>query len=258
MAEPRPEAVPQRAVLADAMEHANLPVARRGALPAHRRPPLPRRPVPADAQPGHGGQRPGRVRPARSRPRSGPPRSTRCWRGRAERPPAVPAPTGDALLELIELAVGEPVPPEYEAMTAEDMGFDRADGPPSRRRRTSGWSSSAPACRACSPRSGSPRRASTTWCWRRTPTSAAPGWRTPTRARASTPPATSTPTRSRRGAGPPTSASATRCSPTCATSPTRTTCARSSGSAPRWRARSTATSAGPSPPPRARRSPPTP
>jgi 4-hydroxyacetophenone monooxygenase len=35
----------------------------------------------------------------------------------------VPAPTGDALLELIELAVGEPVPPEYEAMAAEDMGF---------------------------------------------------------------------------------------------------------------------------------------
>ncbi len=42
------------------------------------------------------------------------------------RPPAVPAPTGDALLELIDLAVGEPVPPEYEAMTAEDMGFRSA------------------------------------------------------------------------------------------------------------------------------------
>ena len=56
----------------------------------------------------------------------------------------MPAPTGDALLELIELAVGEPVPPEYGPMAAEDMGFDRRRRPPSRRRRTSGWSSSAP------------------------------------------------------------------------------------------------------------------
>lgn len=41
----------------------------------------------------------------------------------AGRPAAVPAPTGDALVELMGLAVGEPVPAEYAAMTAEDMGF---------------------------------------------------------------------------------------------------------------------------------------
>ena len=73
----------------------------------------------------------------------------------AGRPPAVPAPTGDALLELIELAVGEPVPPEYEADGGRGHGLHRAEGPRGppavglpggrhRRRRR----------RACSPRSG--------------------------------------------------------------------------------------------------------
>ncbi|MER5675265.1 flavin-containing monooxygenase [Pseudonocardia alni] len=41
----------------------------------------------------------------------------------AGRPPAVPAPTGEVLRELLELANGEPVPPEYAEMLAEDMGF---------------------------------------------------------------------------------------------------------------------------------------
>ena len=41
----------------------------------------------------------------------------------AGRQPAVPAPTGTFLVELMSLAVGEPVPAEYEAMAAEDMGF---------------------------------------------------------------------------------------------------------------------------------------
>ncbi|MEJ8281958.1 flavin-containing monooxygenase [Pseudonocardia spirodelae] len=41
----------------------------------------------------------------------------------AGRPPAVPAPTGEALRELLELANGEPVAPEYAEMLAEDMGF---------------------------------------------------------------------------------------------------------------------------------------
>jgi 4-hydroxyacetophenone monooxygenase len=41
----------------------------------------------------------------------------------AGEPPAVPAPTGEALRELLELATGEPVPPEYADMAAEDMGF---------------------------------------------------------------------------------------------------------------------------------------
>ena len=61
------------------------------------------------------------------------------------RPPALPAPTGDALLELMGLAVGEPVPPEYEPMLAEDMGFRAARaGAPGAADRASAWSSSAP------------------------------------------------------------------------------------------------------------------
>jgi 4-hydroxyacetophenone monooxygenase len=122
MAEPRPEAVPQRVVLADAMEHANLPslVAVLYQLTGDRR-------YLADP-----------YRPTRSRgmedndPGGFPPEvqaeikaaavdAVLAWAG--GRAPAVPAPTGDALLELIELAVGEQVPPEYEAMAAEDMGF---------------------------------------------------------------------------------------------------------------------------------------
>jgi 4-hydroxyacetophenone monooxygenase len=41
----------------------------------------------------------------------------------AGRPPAVPAPTGDLLNELLTLATGEPVPDEYADMMAEDMRF---------------------------------------------------------------------------------------------------------------------------------------
>lgn len=40
--------------------------------------------------------------------------------------PAVPAPTGQALVELLELATGEPVPTEYAEMVAQDMGFTAA------------------------------------------------------------------------------------------------------------------------------------
>ncbi|MEV1292855.1 NAD(P)/FAD-dependent oxidoreductase [Pseudonocardia sp. NPDC049635] len=42
----------------------------------------------------------------------------------AGRPPAVPAPTGPALTELLELANGEEVPEEYAEMVAQDMGFE--------------------------------------------------------------------------------------------------------------------------------------
>ncbi|WP_312860079.1 flavin-containing monooxygenase [Pseudonocardia bannensis] len=38
--------------------------------------------------------------------------------------PAVPVPTGAALVELLELANGETVPPEYADMVAEDNGFE--------------------------------------------------------------------------------------------------------------------------------------
>lgn len=47
----------------------------------------------------------------------------------AGRPAAVPAPTGDTLLELARISVGEEVPAEYEAMTAEQMGFRPAPRP---------------------------------------------------------------------------------------------------------------------------------
>jgi 4-hydroxyacetophenone monooxygenase len=45
----------------------------------------------------------------------------------AGRAPALPAPTGATLLELMTLAAGEPVPAEYVAMAAEDMGFRAPD-----------------------------------------------------------------------------------------------------------------------------------
>jgi 4-hydroxyacetophenone monooxygenase len=128
MAEPRPDAVPERTVLAEAMEHANLPtlVAVLHQLTGDRRwlaPPF----------------RPTRSRGMEDNDTGGFPAAVQAEiRGAAVdavtawaagRPPAIPAPTGDALLELIDLAVGEPVPPEYEAMTAEDMGFRPAPIP---------------------------------------------------------------------------------------------------------------------------------
>ena len=45
----------------------------------------------------------------------------------AGHPAAVPTPTGPALLALLSLAVGEEVPPEYEPMVAQDMGFRAPD-----------------------------------------------------------------------------------------------------------------------------------
>jgi len=122
MAEPRPEAVPQRAVLADAMEHANLPslVAVLYQLTGDRRyladpyRPTRSRGMEDNDLGGFGPEVQAEIRAAAVD-------AVLAWA--SGRPPAVPAPTGDALLELIELAVGEPVPPEYEAMASEDMGF---------------------------------------------------------------------------------------------------------------------------------------
>jgi 4-hydroxyacetophenone monooxygenase len=128
MAEPRPEAVPQRAVLAGAMEHANLPslVAVLYQLTGDRRYLAdPYRPTRSrgmeDNDPG------GFAPEVQAEIRAAAVDAVLEWAG--GRPPAVPAPTGDALLELIELAVGEPVPPEYEAMAAEDMGFTAPKAP---------------------------------------------------------------------------------------------------------------------------------
>jgi 4-hydroxyacetophenone monooxygenase len=128
MAEPRPEAVPQRAVLACAMEHANLPslVAVLYQLTGDRRYLAdPYRPTRSrgmeDNDPG------GFAPEVQAEIRAAAVDAVLEWAG--GRSPAVPAPTGDALLELIELAVGEPVPPEYEAMAAEDMGFTAPKAP---------------------------------------------------------------------------------------------------------------------------------
>ncbi len=128
MAEPRRDAVPERSVLAEAMEHANLPtlVAVLHQLTGdHRWLDAPYRPTRSrgmeDNDPG------GFSLDIQAEIRAAAVDAVLEWG--AGRPPAVAAPTGDALLELIDLAVGEPVPPEYEAMTAEDMGFRPASPP---------------------------------------------------------------------------------------------------------------------------------
>jgi 4-hydroxyacetophenone monooxygenase len=128
MADPRPEAVPGRAVLAEAMEHANLPslVAVVYQLTGDRRFLAdPYRPTRSRGMEDNdlGGFAPA----VQAEIRAAAVDAVRAWA--AGRPPAVPAPTGEELLELVHLAVGEPVPPEYEAMTAEDMGFRAVDVP---------------------------------------------------------------------------------------------------------------------------------
>ena len=82
-----------------------------------------------------------------------------------------------------------------DGVDARDVAWD--DVPPDAAG-PSASSSSAPACRACSRRSGSSRPASPTSSSRRTTASAAPGSRTPIPAAASTSRTTSTATRSRR------------------------------------------------------------
>ena len=128
MAEPRPDAVPERAVLAEAMEHANLPtlVAVLHQLTGDRSwlaPPF--RPTRSRGMEDNdsGGFPPD----VQAEIRAAAVDAVTAWAD--GRPPAVPAPTGGALLELVDLAVGEQVPPEYEAMTAEDMGFRTAPIP---------------------------------------------------------------------------------------------------------------------------------
>jgi 4-hydroxyacetophenone monooxygenase len=122
MAEPRPETVPDRAALGDAMEHANLP----SLVPVLYQLTGDRRYLADPYRPtrsrGMEDNDPGGFSPElQAEIRAAAVDAVLAWA--AGLPPAVPAPTGDTLLELIELAVGEPVPPEYEAMTAEDMGF---------------------------------------------------------------------------------------------------------------------------------------
>ena len=130
------------------------------------------------------------------------------WSG--GRAPALPAPTGEELVELMSLAVGEPVSAEYGPMAAQDMGF----APEPRRRVAPGTGPSVVVIGAGVSgmlaaieleRAGIDHvvlekndDVGGTWLENAYP---APGW---------TPPATCTRTRSRRGPGRRTSASATR------------------------------------------------
>lgn len=132
-------------------------------------------------------------------------------------PPALAQPSPKQLQHLLSVCVAEGVPAEYARLMLVEMGFE-PDATPTVDLRAadqdgevlivgagvSGWPS------PCAwTRPGSATRSS-----RRTTTWAAPGWRTATRAPASTRPATCTPCRSSPGAGRPTTASATRSSPT--------------------------------------------
>jgi 4-hydroxyacetophenone monooxygenase len=122
LTEPVPGAAPDRAVLAAALEHANLPtlVAVLHQLTGEERwladPYRPTRSRGMEDNDGGGFDE--RVR---AEIRAAAADAVLAWS--AGRPPALPAPTGDALLALMSLAVGEQVPAEYEPMTAADMGF---------------------------------------------------------------------------------------------------------------------------------------
>ena len=180
-----------------------------------------------------------RRRPARRSVR------TRCatpsWprgRDRDGTPAGVPAPRGRSCSRLLDVTMGEPVPRRVRADDGRDARLRRA-APSSepmrramprpvrrgrhRRRRLRAARGAAPARAG---RRGHRR-------WRGTTRSAAPGGRTATRAPASTPRATCTRCRSSRAPGRRTSASGARCSATCGTSPTPSTCAASIASASR-------------------------
>ncbi|WP_214400920.1 flavin-containing monooxygenase [Pseudonocardia lacus] len=122
LTEPVPGTPPDRDALAAALEHANLPslVPVLHQLTGERRwlaePYRPERSRGMDDN-DDGGFAP----EVRAEIRAAALEAVLAWS--AGRPPAVPAPTGEALVELMGLAVGEPVPAEYAAMTAEDMGF---------------------------------------------------------------------------------------------------------------------------------------
>jgi 4-hydroxyacetophenone monooxygenase len=128
LAEPRPDAVPGRAELERAMADANLPtlVAVLYQLTGDPRWLAdPYRPTRSRGMEDNdlGGFAP----EVQAEVRAAAVEAVLAWAG--GRPPAVPAPTGDTLVTLMSLAVGEPVGPEYEAMTAEDMGFRDVEEP---------------------------------------------------------------------------------------------------------------------------------
>src|SRR4051812_35073675 len=129
LTEPVPGSPPDRGTLAAALEHANLPtlVPVLHQLTGDRRwladPFRPTRSRGMDDN-DDGGFPP----EVRAELRSAALEAVLAWS--AGRPAAVPEPTGDALVELMGIAVGEPVPAEYGAMMAEDMGFGPAEPVP--------------------------------------------------------------------------------------------------------------------------------
>jgi 4-hydroxyacetophenone monooxygenase len=122
LTEPTPGSPPDRAALAAALEHANLPA----LVPALHQLTGDRRWLAAPYRPDRsrgmedndGGGFPDAVR---AEIRAAAADAVLAWS--AGRSAAVPTPTGPELLELLELAVGEEVPAEYAAMAAHDMGF---------------------------------------------------------------------------------------------------------------------------------------
>jgi 4-hydroxyacetophenone monooxygenase len=129
LTEPVPGSPPDRDALAAALEHANLPtlVPVLHQLTGDRRwladPFRPTRSRGMDDNDDGGFPE-----DVRAEIRSAALEAVLAWS--AGRPAAVPEPTGDALVELMALAVGEPVPAEYGAMMAEDMGFGPAEPVP--------------------------------------------------------------------------------------------------------------------------------
>jgi len=125
LTEPSPGHAPDRAALAAALRHANMPslVPVLYQLTGDRRWLAdPYRPTRSrgmeDNDPG------GFADPVREEICEAAADAVLAWS--AGRAPARPAPTGDDLLELLSLAVGEDVPAEYGEMAGEDMGFSPA------------------------------------------------------------------------------------------------------------------------------------
>src|SRR3954468_5612962 len=129
LTEPVPGSPPDRDTLAAALEHANLPtlVPVLHQLTGDRRwlaDPIPPTRSRGIENTGGGGSRGDGAAEIRSAALE----AVLAWS--AGRPAAVPEPTGNALVELMGIAAGEPGPAGYGAMMAGDMGFGPAEPVP--------------------------------------------------------------------------------------------------------------------------------
>ena len=113
-------------------------------------------------------------------------------------------PTAESVRPIMSWMMATEASDDYVELLLEELGDPSADlrAPDVERAELAPRScrsaspSSARGCRVCWRPTGCARPASTSWCSRRTPTSAARGWRTPTRGAGSTSPTTTTATRS--------------------------------------------------------------